>query len=82
MGPVSAQPVGPWLRDDTAYDPSVRIRHVEVDDRLFEVRNLLGPGWPMSVSTASGDHCGMAEWECWAEVETAARRHVETEPAR
>lgn len=79
---MTAQPVGPWTRDPAAYDPSAQVRTVEVDGRLFAVHNLLGPGWPMTVSHASGGHIGMAGWENWDDVASAACRHVEADAAR
>lgn len=78
MGPVTAKPVGPWARDNNAYDPGASVRHVDVDGHLFEVRNLLGPGWPMTVS-AAGQHIGMAGWENWDDVTQAAHHHIDTE---
>lgn len=76
--------IGPWLRDTDEIDPSARVRLVEVDGRTFYVCNVLGPGWPMVVRPARNPHfvSGMADWECWDQVELAARECVELKLAR
>lgn len=68
---IPAKPIGPWLRDDLAYDPSARVRTVEVDGVIGKVTMLI-VGYPMCVKL-NGVHVGMADWENWAEVGEAIR---------
>ena len=67
---------GPWTRDRNAYDPGARVRAVQVDGVHFTVRNLMGPGWPMTIQAASGHHIHMAAWEDWTEVEHKAQAYL------
>jgi len=68
--------IGTWTRDQLAYDPSAKVRTVDVDGHLFTVHNVLGPGWPMTVRPAGEFTIHTVGWEDWAEVERAAREHL------
>lgn len=74
--------VSPWARDQHAYDPSARVRLVEVDSHLFTVHNVSGPGWPMHLRPAFGDgprlHIHTVDWENWNDVEDKAQKFLAT----
>ena len=69
--------IGPWMRDQHAFDPGATVRTVQVDGHLFTVHNVSGPGWPMHVRPAFGDgprlHIHTVDWENWSQVKDAAR---------
>ncbi|BBG20633.1 hypothetical protein RVR_P11 (plasmid) [Actinacidiphila reveromycinica] len=67
-----------WMRDPDAFDPAARIRHVSFAGTTYQLHNLMGPGWYMSVYL-EGQHIGMVDWEDWAAVEATALRHRQRE---